>query len=109
MSWDFKVGDKVVCVNIDHSQSYQSLCLFLTVGNIYTIRWIGEFKFRLALMKNMETAIAVRLNEVDGVDRDCQINGPDVPFFAYRFKPLIKKQTSIEVFTKLLLPVKELV
>ncbi len=106
MSWDFKVGQKVVCVNIEHAQHYQPLCLFLTVGNIYTIRWIGMFTW--FTRTSFQEKLGVRLEEVIS-DRDCNVNGPDTPFFADRFRPLIKKQTSIEVFTKLLLPVKELV
>ncbi len=83
----FAVGQKVVCVNDDSSRGKfcgPAYASGLRNGSIYTI---------------------------DGIHGDelVSVVGIEGEWNELRFRPLVEKKTSIEVFNKLLLPVKELV
>jgi hypothetical protein len=77
----FYVGQEVVC--IDAKFSRVTIPQGITEGQIYKIRWIGEFTTYVD-----GTYIGVRL---DGVERgvDPTYGYEDPPFAARRFRPLV--------------------
>jgi hypothetical protein len=105
MDCKFVVGQKVVCIddqvgtNEPMASSYNPLD-GLTVGQVYTIRWIGMYKgFYL------KEFVGVRVVEIK---RDVDPSeGVECCFRASRFKPLEKKKTDISVFKKLLVSSKK--
>jgi hypothetical protein len=87
----FHVGQKVVCVDVRIVDGHLRP---LAKGCVYTIR-------QLATRKGHP---AVFLAEIDRTDDE----GPDDPFYAWRFRPVIN--TDISIFKAMLVnPPKELV
>lgn len=96
----FYLGQKVVCIN-DTPQSPFRPCLDgLTKGNVYTIRWIGDY-FDIY---DQTTNLCIRVEEILRLLDNRYIQ--DMPYLASRFRPLIEKKTDISVFEKLLIPTK---
>lgn len=75
---NFRVGQKVVCVDADQSQG-------LIAGNIYTVKSKGT-------CCNRPGVFLVEFHS----------GRADIPFYAYRFRPLVEKKTNIEIFTRIL-------
>lgn len=103
MSWDFKPGMQVVCVDAHDTNE----CGFreLDRGRIYVIRWCGIYRL------DGKDELCIR---VEGVYRHLDPrfeswapdDHEDTPFAARRFRPLRKRETSIEIFCSLLTPSK---
>src|SRR5689334_17003316 len=100
----FHVGQKVVCVDVDPdtfkppTNEYYFDKLELEKGAIYTVRWFGWFEDEFG------GDWCMRVNEICGRrDRFCE----DVPFLAIRFRPVVERKTSIEIFQRMLTPKKE--
>ncbi|MFT4183630.1 MAG: CAP-Gly domain protein [Rhizobium sp.] len=97
MSYDFHVGQKVVC--IDDRFKHVSIDQLIRKGTIYTIRWVGEYTHYVD-----GTFIGVKLEEIHRGNDD----GPegygaaDMPYRASRFRPLVKDR--IASLRKLLAP-----
>ncbi|OEC93272.1 MULTISPECIES: CAP-Gly domain protein [unclassified Rhizobium] len=97
MSYDFHVGQKVVC--IDDTFKHVSIDQLIRKGTIYTIRWVGEYTHYVD-----GTFIGVKLEEIHRGNDD----GPegygaaDMPYRASRFRPLVKDK--IASLRKLLAP-----
>ncbi|MEH7869256.1 CAP-Gly domain protein [Rhizobium laguerreae] len=97
MSYDFHVGQKVVC--IDDKFKHVSIDQLIRKGEIYTIRWVGEYTHYID-----GTFIGVKLAEINRGNDD----GPegygaaDMPYRATRFRPLVKDK--ISSLRKLLAP-----
>jgi hypothetical protein len=89
----FKVGQAVVCVNGSNTNSKRTQELY--EGMVYTIRWVGVYEDK---KRGLPPEVCVR---VVGV----RAWSGSVPFLATRFRPT--KETSIEVFKKLLKPIRE--
>lgn len=86
----FYVGQQVVCVDATYTpQQRVSLPCELVEGQIYTIRWIGEFDNYVD-----PPFIGVRLV---GLDRgtDQTYGYVDPPFAARRFRPLVKDPLAV--------------
>lgn len=84
------VGMDVVCVRADFDPKQKTtIAPQLVVGQVYKIRWIGPYKHYLD-----GEYIGVR---VEGVDRGvCPYWGDvDQPWFASRFRPLVKDPLAI--------------
>ncbi|MDM9629591.1 CAP-Gly domain protein [Rhizobium sp. S152] len=85
MSYDFHVGQKVVC--IDDTFKHVSIDQGIRKGEIYTIRWVGEYTHYID-----GTFFGIKLQEIDRGNDD----GPegygaaDMPFRATRFRPLVE-------------------
>lgn len=79
---NFHVGQQVVC--IDAKFDRVTIAQGITEGQIYTIRWIGEYTTYVD-----GSYIGVRL---EGVERgtDPTYGYEDPPFAARRFRPLVK-------------------
>jgi hypothetical protein len=105
----FHVGQKVVCVNVDDDDGNQCHCelcqidpthskpsKYLKLGQIYTIRWIGEYSW------TSNKGIGVCLEGVVRIDVNPLMS--DYPFGVHRFRPLEKRTTSIDVFKQMLVP-----
>lgn len=96
----FHIGQKVVCVNDRNSKFRNGFWDgLLKKGNIYTIRWTGEFPWE----PDRKCGLGVRLIEIHrGLEF---INAwDDYPFGAYRFRPIQERKTDISIFTALLNP-----
>ncbi len=110
MSWDFRVGQRVVCVNDDgYMYVARPKWLFwseeknfrhnLERGREYSISWTGVVTFR---EDGPILCVAVSGGQWIGAEF-----GPDRcqhphPFPAHWFRPLVTRKTSIEVFDKIL-------
>lgn len=83
----FHVGQQVVC--IDDKFHRVTIPQGITEGQIYTIRWIGEFTTYVD-----GTFIGVRL---EGVERgtDPTYGYDDPPFAARRFRPLVSDPLAV--------------
>lgn len=92
----FRVNQKVVCVDDERTDAYG--IKELRRGEVYTIRWHGMHSSHWH-----QTAYCVRLLGVERVD-DRTPENIDCPFLASRFRPLIERKTSIEIFTAMLNP-----
>lgn len=83
----FHVGQQVVC--IDDEFKRVTIPQGITKGQIYTLRWVGEYT-----MYADGTYIGVRLEGVDrGVDPTYGYEDP--PFAARRFRPLVKDPLAV--------------
>jgi len=95
---DWKVGDKVVCL-----QTWFEPCggygdeVGPVEGVIYTIREIGY------LSPSIPGKVHVRLCEIVNKARPCQVVGIwEQTFRASRFRPVQKRKTDISIFTAML-------
>jgi len=88
---NFRIGQKVVCINdgtLDPTRL--SAGRWIKAGNIYTIRWLGEFPWKPDRQKDR----AIRLVEINrGGSR--QDEWSDYPFSLSRFRPTIERSTEI--------------
>ena len=96
----FRVGQKVVCVKDDElcDGLYFDRC-GLKKGEVYTVRWAGVYSHPYRLQ---EDHYCVKLEEILRKFDDPAYY--DLPFAALRFRPIVERKTSIEVFEKLLSP-----
>ncbi len=96
---NFHVGQKVVCINTDSIKGDLLIPVsrWLIKGNSYIIRWIGEFAYE----PWRQFGIGVRL---EGIVREPDGIWDDLPFSARRFRPVIERETSIEIFACMLTP-----
>lgn len=86
----FHVGQKVVCVDAGDRGSHHYMPL--VKGRIYRIAAFG-------LHPEHPTAIAVHLVGVRRI-----WNNYDFPFGITRFRPIVARKTSIEIFERMLTP-----
>lgn len=98
----FRVGQKVVCVDDDISGKYLPPGFLPTAhgmdglkkNNIYTIRMVG-------------TEIGVPICRLVEIVRPfCDYTGAEAPYAVARFRPVVERKTSIEIFTAMLKPSK---
>jgi hypothetical protein len=96
----FMVGQKVVCVDAEDSNTWG--IPELIQGEIYTIAWVGSAEAHIFHpgIYNKDTAV-VHLQEV-------RRQSP-TPFSARRFRPVVerKTETDIAIFKKMLIPAKQ--
>lgn len=90
MSYDFHVGQKVVCVD-DSSTGADSGLIGLKIGNQYTIRWVGIYDHGVA----WGPMLCVRVLGIDRANSDFLPDGVDVPLRANRFRPLVSKSMEL--------------
>lgn len=83
----FRVGQKVECVDASTTPGYSPVPL--TEGAIYTVRWVGDDRGPRGGGEHIRLAGVVR-------------RGRDMPFIAYRFRPVADRPTDISIFTKML-------
>lgn len=88
----FRVGQEVECVNAEPADDWH--VLWLAKGNIYIVTGLvggfGSFNYGPGRSEYGVTLAGL----------ECKPNG----FGASRFRPIVKRKTSIEVFTRLLVP-----
>ena len=108
---DFRVGQDIVCINDDFPIEYYipweatgTLPTLPRKKIVYTVRGLINFKFNRDYHEGLylEEIINPVLLFSDG--QHCEH-----PFWVCRFRPVVTRQTSIEVFRRLLVPRKELV
>jgi hypothetical protein len=98
MSWEFKVGMKVVCV---FAGSYPEQAGTAWRGDapiegaVYTIK-------RVFLSNGVPT---LHLKEIERNEQAKRIYGKDVGYRAERFRPLVSKPSSIKIFREIALGV----
>lgn len=97
--WDWRLGQKIVCIDDNFIRDSKILPI---KGKVYTIRHIYD-----------DGEIAFLLREIVNEKRDNFIGYEgqllEPGFFATRFRPVTTKKTSIDVFTAMLRPVGEMV
>ena len=95
---DFYVGQKVVCMEDGHlpqrAWDRTPVSHWIARGNTYVIRRVSNRKNALVWLRGINRARDVG-------ERDRIVDGG---FFACRFRPLVERKTSIEIFQRLLLP-----
>ncbi len=87
----FHIGQKVFCVD-DRPSMFIGRPNKLERGRIYTISQVGVF------------------NKLDPQHQPCVFLyelKSNAPVWAHRFRPVHERKTSIEIFTRMLLPKKE--
>lgn len=92
----FRVGQKVVCVKKGSWDGEPVNIRQPQEKEIYTIETISS---------NLIDEMFFQFREIPHID----IDGRPVRWFSERFRPLVERKTSIEIFTKMLLPQKETV
>jgi hypothetical protein len=100
----FRVGQKVVCVDTTSAglgQRWPSD--YLKLGNIYTIRWIGECPYEAWRYLGP----CIRLLEVIRPKDSTNPEWNDMPFAQARFRPIVERKTDISIFTRMLNPSKQ--
>lgn len=93
---NFRVGQKVVCVDDAPSDGRRSTLPWdyrIQRGQVYVVRWKGIYNCSYG-----DTIYGVRL---DGIERS---PGLDTPYRSDRFRPLVTRKTSIEIFKRMLTP-----
>lgn len=88
MTWEFKVGQKVVCVNAEVIPNTCLIVGVLRAGDTYTIRTVGMDMFAESLGGPVRELLGVRLY---GIKRISLPNHSylDQAFSAARFRPLV--------------------
>ena len=97
MTCNFRVGQKVVCVDDRAAECDGVQRLF--VGHVYTIRSIQE-EYSADGWVRMTEGCLVRLNEITSRV------GSDHPYGACRFRPIVERNTDISIFKAMLTPSK---
>lgn len=92
----FYVGQKVVCVDVSLGR-FTGLPVPLRKGSIYTIRGVYD---------DPGGTPSVLLEGV-GPGAPPHLNGLERGFQASRFRPIVKRKTSIEIFQRMLTPNRE--
>lgn len=101
MSWDFHVGQKVVCVDPDwHDPHPNGWPCPLVMGATYTITSLSEASGPYRGSKDHFCLHLAEVRNPHGGSND------DVGFADARFRPLVTKQTDISIFTAMLSPKK---
>ncbi len=102
----FRAGQKVICVDASIGPFKSAGGVWdalISVDEIYTIRWVGDYEYRGPY--GTITAPCVRLR---GITRPDNLHGEDDrPFAASRFRALVEKKTSIEIFQQIRLGVRK--
>jgi hypothetical protein len=97
----FYVGQKVVCV--DAACTTVLGLQELIEGSTYTIRWVGHAPHKQLRNGRFSTTVCVRLVEI--LRDTCPTTGiVDLPFNIQRFRPVVERKTSIEIFKRMLNP-----
>ena len=91
----FYIGQKVVCINDQRliPDRMHPVSLWITKGSIYEIRWFGPSPDPAVLYE--PTVRLVGINR--GEDASGNPDWFDLPFCAFRFRPLIEKSTEAGV------------
>jgi hypothetical protein len=79
----FRVRQKVVCVD-DSPTDADGTCE-LTLGTVYTVRWVGPWKH-----PSVPEINGVRLAEIDRGPDEWTPEVVDMPFRANRFRPIVE-------------------
>lgn len=96
MSNNFRVGQKVVCIDDACLPGYKWGEGKPEVGKVYTVREIGLISF-------IDGSPCIRLEELYRPNaRAHGVKHPDMPYMARRFRPAIERKTDISIFTKML-------
>lgn len=92
---NFHVGQKVVCIDASSTSAFGT-SFELIKRAVYTVRWVGKYYD--------PPYLCIRLEEIR--DRQSAHNAEqlDRPFWAARFRPVVERKASIEVFTAMLTP-----
>lgn len=96
---DFHITQKIVCVNASFNATWRCVKNWPLEKEIYTVRGVCEFQYLRG------KGIGLYLEEI--INEICPWTSGDtceVPFPVFRFRPLVEKKTSIELFQKMLLP-----
>lgn len=96
----FRVGQKVVCVNVDGPGIYNSESR-VVLGAVYTIRELALTRLGNPGLRLQEVVLSCRPRQVGVVTKE---HFTDAPYGAFRFRPAVERKTFIETFTKRLIP-----
>lgn len=90
MSYEFYVGQKVVCVDDAPSGVLGTWDGQLKLRCIYSVRWVGMYDH---IFEGKSPCV-----RLVGIVRNNPSDGADTPFHARRFRPLIERSDAIEIF-----------
>ena len=91
----FRIGMKVVCVDDANPWSLRGETIPRR-GEIYTVRAINPWA--------QPAPPCIFLEEIVNAPRDYQRGYGELAFLARRFRPLVTRKTSIEIFERMLMP-----
>ena len=101
----FYLGQKVVC--IDDTCARSDRIRELERGEIYTVRWKGNYPWPGNPWWDSNLYF-LRLDEIVRVPAaELAFAREDVPFGAFRFRPLCERKTDISTLVELLTPAHE--
>ena len=89
---NFRVGQKVVCVD-DQDFPFHHCKVFPQRGIIYTVRGINPADYRGPAHLWLEE-----------IHNPLTMSGEEYSFHIRRFRPLVTRKTSIEIFERMLTP-----
>lgn len=92
----FRVHQKVECVSLGIDGGYGDE-IQPEVGGIYTVRDIRPSRYSPG-------EFAVHLCEIHNSLREYDVGLAEIWFRASRFRPIVARKTSIEIFTRMLTP-----
>ena len=96
----FHVGQKVECINV--VPIFSGDMDGLACGRIYTVRWVGRFRYPNTY-KPWEGP-AIKLHEIIRPNYQQFPDYSDMPYAASRFRPVVERKTDISIFTRMLTP-----
>jgi hypothetical protein len=99
MTFNFQVGQKVVCVDDDFRCGYERIVKTPVKGQVYTIRRLYTFK---ACTGSVVTI--VHLVEIVNPVRKWDAGVMEAGFVPRRFRPVVQRKPDISVFKSLLNP-----
>lgn len=102
MTCNFKVGQKVVCVDDVFAFGWERIVKTPVKGQVYTIRQLLTFK---ACTGAVVTTIL--LDEIVNPVRKWDAGVMEAGFVPRRFRPVVQRKTDISIFKSLLNPVLE--
>lgn len=102
MTCNFQVGMKVVCVDDKFSGGWDRIVKTPVKGKVYTIRQLLTFKACTG-----QVVTTVLLEEIVNPVRQWDSGLMEAGFVPRRFRPVVQRKTSIEIFKDMLNPVRE--
>ena len=86
----FHVGQKVVCADLRiFGNGRQEAASFLTLGDVYEIRWVGVLPYE---PDRLDGPTGVRLVEIIREESPNPAFS-DYPFASWRFRPVVQRKT----------------
>lgn len=98
MTCNFRVGQKVVCIDASERKGPGKYTVLPVQGRVYTVRGISAWQWNCGF-----SGVGLYLEEIH---RPPTPQG-EAPWGCWRFRPVVERKTDISIFKALLTPSKE--